>query len=105
MQLCCICDGFYQPKVQALCCQEEAFTDEVVARGIASSTGAIASCMEAIRNRAGAVAAGSALLRCPALLKVGPLLFRFHVQLCCIFKADALVVGRIPANTCATSNV
>ena len=38
MQFCCICDGFDQAQVQALCCQKEAFTDEVVLGGIASST-------------------------------------------------------------------
>ena len=91
MELCCISDGFDQAQVQALGCQEEALADEVVAGATLSSHGAVG-------GRAGAAAAGSALLRCPALLKVSPLLSRLHVELgYFLIKADACVVGGIPA--------
>lgn len=90
MKLCGISDSFDQAEMQALGCQEEAFADEVVAGATLSSTGAV-------RGRAGA-AAGSALLRCPALLKVGSLLSCLHVELGhFLIKADACVVGGIPA--------
>ncbi len=36
MDFCRLCDGFDQSQVQALSSEEEAFTDEVVARAVSS---------------------------------------------------------------------
>lgn len=100
---------FDQPQMQALCSEEEAFTDEVIAgarpRGTPRRAGAPPwTRTSPRRSRAGGsspslVAARSPFMGRPAILHVGLLFFGIHVQLCCVFKVYSLVICYISASS------